>query len=432
MDRRNFLGLSVLAGLTAGVSPVARRLLEAQPMPPSSSPEAYTGRFFLMINAGGGWDPTMLCDPKGGDINRGFMASQIRSAGELRYAPVDYNVNGTTFSNQRFFEKYADRLLVLNGIDMQTNNHDTGTRYTWSGHMEDGYPPLAAIVAASLAPGRPLGFLSNGGYENTAGIVPLARLTDINVIARIAYPNRSDPANASSRYHSDTTMSRIQRYQRERLTAMHAAQTLAPFEVSTRQLLATRGGANLLEGLMARLPDTATINRSNNPIYRQGIVALAAYQAGVTAAANLSIGGFDTHGQHDMNQGNALGNLLIGVDLLMDRIDALGLTDRVTVVIGSDFGRTPGYNAQMGKDHWSVTSMLAMGAGVRGGRVVGATNESFRARGLDFGTLMPSDTATTKLNPKSIHMALRRLAGVERSDVARSFPIVGDAIDVFS
>jgi hypothetical protein len=431
MDRRRFLGLGVLAGLTTGLTPGVRRLL-AQPM--SDRPaaiEPYAGRFFLMINAGGGWDPTMLTDPKGGTINRGFQASAIRSAGNIQYAPIDYNVDGVMFSNRQFFEKFRDRLLVLNGVDMQTNNHDTGTRYTWSGHLEDGYPPLAAIVAAALAPGRPLSFLSNGGYENTMGIVPLTRLNNTDTITRIAFPNRPDPNNRASAFFTSATVERVRRFQSQRLAALSGEQTLPVFRDSMRQLLATRSGGNLLERLIEFLPTNEDLNRLNNPVYRQGLVALAAYRAGLTAAVNLSIGGFDTHGNHDMNQGNALGRLLIGVDRLMDRVDALNLRDRVTVIIGSDFGRTPGYNEQNGKDHWSVSSVLMMGAGIRGDRVIGATNDMQRARGLDFATLQVSDAASRRLNPKSIHMSLRRLAGVEQSAAARQFPIYGDNIDLF-
>jgi hypothetical protein len=428
MERRKFLGMGVLAGLAAGVTPGTRRMLDAQPMPPNTAAQPYEGRFFLMIDAGGGWDPTMVCDPKGGDINRQFMPSAIRSAGNIPYAPITY---ADGYSNQRFFEKYYQRLLVLNGIDMQTNNHDSGNRFTWSGHLEDGYPPLAAIVAAALAPGRPLGFLSNGGYENTMGIVPLARLPSVDTIGRIAYPNRTDPAMEQARYLSEASYQRIRRYQRERTIAMADAQSLLAYENSMRQLVATRSGSNLLERLMQFLPNNAELGRASNPILRQGMVALAAYQAGVTAAANLAVGGFDTHGNHDASQGAALSRILSGVDQLMDRVEMLGLTDRVTVLVGSDFGRTPSYNAQMGKDHWSVTSMLLMGAGVRGNRVIGATNEAQRARGLDFTTLSVSDTSTRRLNPKSIHMSLRRLAGVETTEVARQFPIYGDRIDLF-
>jgi hypothetical protein len=431
IERRQLLSFGLLAGLTAGVSPVARRLLNAQPMPRSTTVEPYTGTFYIFINAGGGWDPTMVCDPKGGDINHTFMPDAIGEAGVHRYAPVNYTAEvGSGYSNRQFFEKFASRLLVLNGVDMQTNNHDSGTRYTWSGHLEDGYPPLAAMIAASLAPGRPLGFLSNGGYENTVGVVPLTRLNSLDTIARIAFPNRPNPATEAT-YHSTATAQRIARFQAERLRAMAVAQTLPAYRNSMEQLMSTRSGGNLLERLTMFLPTNAEINAASNPILRQGLVALAAYRAGLSAAANLNVGGFDTHGNHDATQGVALGRLLYGVDQLMDRIDAMELRERVVVIIGSDFGRTPVYNEQNGKDHWSVTSMLMMGPGVGGGRVVGGTNPTFRARGIDYSSLAVSDQASRRLTPKAIHMALRRLAHIETSDVARQFPISSESLSLF-
>ncbi len=439
MDRRHFLGLSVLAGLTAGISPLVHRRLFAQTMPPDPALEPYTGRFFIFVNASGGWDPTMVCDPKGGDVNTGaFTTDAIQTVGPFKVAPVNYTVDGNAYSNQQFFTKFQDRLLVMNGVDMNTNNHDTGTRFTWTGHLEDGYPPLAAIVAAALAPGKPLAFLSNGGYEYTAGIAPLTRLNNIDTINRIAFPNRPDPNNADSHYHSDATWTRIQRYQHDRLAALSQRQTLPIFQQTMQQLQSTRGGSNLLERLVASLPMRSELDAARNtPILYQGMIALAAYQAGITAAVNLNVGGFDTHSDHNRNQGNALGQLLYGIDKLMDRVDALNLRDKVTLVVGSDFGRTPNYNDGNGKDHWSVTSMLAMGAGISGGRVVGATTEgnaaqAFRARGLDIASLTPVDGANTvKLNPKQIHLALRRLAGVDAVPVVREFPIVAETVNLF-
>lgn len=434
MDRRNFMGLGILAGLTAGATLATRKILHAQEAPAPMAAQLYDGKFYLFINASGGWDPTMVCDPKGGTINMGFTADRIGRAGNLSYAPVTYGNEGG-YTNQTFFEKYHERLLVLNGVDMSTNNHDSGTRFTWSGHLEDGYPPLAALIAASLAPGSPLAFLSNGGYEYTAGIVPLTRVNSVDTVSRIAFPNRPDPNNSrdeNNRFLSDATIARIQRHQQDRLAAMAGRQTLPVYRDSMRQLFATRTGGNLLERLMQFIPSNDELNRAQNPIYRQGLVALAGYRAGLTAAANLDTGGFDTHGDHDNQQANALGRLLRGVDLLMTKVDELGLREKVVVMIGSDFGRTPAYNDQRGKDHWSVTSYLMMGPGIQGNRVLGATDAGQRARGFDFGTLQVSDSSDKRLNPKSIHQALRRFANIHESESSRLFPIYGDTVSIFS
>ncbi|MFO0561975.1 MAG: DUF1501 domain-containing protein [Polyangiales bacterium] len=433
MDRRRFMSLGVLAGLTAGGALATRKLGFAQ-QAGNTGIEPYTGKLFLFVNAGGGWDPTMICDPKGNPVNRQFEASAIASSGNIRYAPITYTAEGG-YTNRQFFEKFSSRLLVLNGVDMQTNNHDGGSRYTWSGHLEDGYPPLAALIAAALAPGRPLGFLSNGGYENTQGVVPLTRVNDLGTIGRIAFPNRVDPANAMSVYHSSDTASRIARAQQERLRTMQGRQSLQVFDQSMRQLASTREGGNLLERLLMFLPTNDQLRNINNPIARQGYVALAAYQAGLTAAANLDVGGFDTHNQHDQNQGNALARLLRGVEQVMDRADELMLRDKLVVIIGSDFGRPPFYNDQQGKDHWATTSIMMMGAGIEGNRVVGATTDgdgstAFRPRSVDYATLQVSE-AGKKLSPKAIHGALRQFAGITDRDVVKQFPLYGDSIALF-
>jgi uncharacterized protein (DUF1501 family) len=54
------------------------------------------------------------------------------------------------------------------------------------------------------------------------------------------------------------------------------------------------------------------------------------------------------------------------------------------VVVLSEMGRTPKLNNESGKDHWPVTSALLLGAGVRGGRVIGATGDQLEARSIDL------------------------------------------------
>jgi uncharacterized protein (DUF1501 family) len=77
---------------------------------------------------------------------------------------------------------------------------------------------------------------------------------------------------------------------------------------------------------------------------------------------------FDTHGSHDDNQADAMRKLLAGVNYLWTRLEEEGIADRTTVMISSNFGRTPYYNSGKGKDHWNVTSAVLMGVGIRGGR----------------------------------------------------------------
>jgi hypothetical protein len=62
-------------------------------------------------------------------------------------------------------------------------------------------------------------------------------------------------------------------------------------------------------------------------------------------------------------------------DALMSDLDARGLLDETLVVVMSDFGRTPKINGNAGRDHWTFCySVLLAGAGIRGGRLYGASD----------------------------------------------------------
>ena len=102
----------------------------------------------------------------------------------------------------------------------------------------------------------------------------------------------------------------------------------------------------------------------------------------------------------------------------------------MTVVIGSDFGRTPFYNDNNGKDHWNVTSIMAMGAGVRGNRIIGATDDHVEALKISPQTLQLDPNGIT-LTPEHIHLALRRMAGVS-AELSSQFAISGNELNLFS
>lgn len=415
MQRRDFLKAAGFAGLSL-VSPLAARTARAEP---------YEGRFWIFVNAGGGWDPTSLCDPKGAtseddpDPMNHYLRDQIGQAGNISYAPAP--------GNQEFFDKYYQRLTIINGLDTATNGHDSGSRHIWSGRLAEGYPSLAALLAGSLAPTKPLAFISNGGYDLTQGLVAPTRTGSTGALGRIAYPNRPDPGDGERSYHLDSTMERIQLAQQERLAAKRERMGLPNRRASMNQLFLATQGKNEIRRLTEFLPD---LDGSNNPLLRQAQLAIAAYRAGVSVSANLNIGGFDTHGDHDNRSFPRMQMLLQGVDFIMEEAARQGVGDKVMVAVGSDFGRTPGYNGDNGKDHWSITSMMFIGAGIPGNRVIGSTDDGHVPIPVNPTTLA-SDPNGIRIEPKHVHGALRRLAGVDGSDAARLYPIGEEPLALF-
>lgn len=426
MDRRSFLQAAALAGM-AVVAPTGHRKATA-------APSAYKGPFYLLVHASGGWDPTLVCDPKGGTVNRQFEKGAFGTAGNIKFAPIEYKnqAGEVIFTNEQFFTKWGSRLLVINGVDTTTGNHDTGTRVMWSGQVAEGYPSLGALIAAAKTPGNSLGFMSNGGYEATAGLVSLTRVSNVSSFSRIAYPNVITPGRTGS-FHTDATADRIARMQRERLDDLLNHQGLPAVRKTMSALYTSRGGENELEALAQHLPSQDRLNAASLRIHKQGLLALSGFKSGLVVSATLSMGGFDTHGNHDTNQVARLSELLRGLDAVFEeaRSPEFDLLDNLVVVVGSDFGRTPSYNAQNGKDHWNITSMMMMGPGIAGNRVLGLTDDDFKAVKLNPTTLAP-DEGGTRIRLEHVHRALRKLAGVEADPVSSRFPLAGEDLPLLT
>ena len=150
--------------------------------------------------------------------------------------------------------------------------------------------------------------------------------------------------------------------------------------------------------------------------------------AGLGVSANLSLGNFDSHNTNDVDQMELIPRFLAGIDHMLTRAETLGIRDRLIVIIQSEMGRTPWYNQTGGKDHWSVTSMMALGPGITGNRVIGGTHINAESgvdqspNLIDPTTLDVSPTGQ-KIRPEHIHTALRELLMIDQHPLALQFPL---------
>ncbi|MFY8201688.1 MAG: twin-arginine translocation signal domain-containing protein, partial [Pirellula staleyi] len=95
----------------------------------------YDGPFYVVCNASGGWDTTYLMDPKGvGGINRLYEKGDIQTERNIPFAPTAKHI-AEGMSNEQFFSKYANELLVVNGLDYSINNHSSCSRYMATGNL---------------------------------------------------------------------------------------------------------------------------------------------------------------------------------------------------------------------------------------------------------------------------------------------------------
>lgn len=439
ISRKEFLKITALAGL--GISlpfPLARKTYAA---PPPNAPNPQP--FWVLIHAGGGWDPTSICDPKGGLVNH-FAGGVLVNGFNL--APPPGSWIGTSVGlDHILFQSYPNYIRVINGIDTTTNNHDTGPIYIWSGKISQGHPTFGALIAAVYGASRPLAFINNGGYSYTAGIMGTTQVSNLNQIRALAQPNI---ISGTDRYFTDETLNRINQFRLQRVQRLINEQKLPGIKEALKALEQAQINASQLDQFIAHVdylnnrltvghPDydanfAAAYNNQGNlygGLARQFAIAFAAYNAGLCASANLSIGGFDTHDNHDNTQMPAINRIMRSVKFMLDEAQlAYGNLNKIMIAIGSDFGRTNRYNGANGKDHWPITSMIFAGGllATRSG-ITGGTDSDHKPN------VAMSPVPGRIIKPSHVHWSLRRLAGIENAvipalglTVKQAFPTVPD------
>jgi len=422
MDRRNFIKAAGLASVFSAL-PTSFNLKAGQ--------AGFEGKFLITVQAEGGWDVSSLCDPKMNvpgelKINNWADADETRTAGNIQYAPF-----GT---NQNFFEKYYQDMLVINGIDAQTNSHTAGVVHNWSGRISNGFPSLTALYAAASAPNFPISYINNGGYAETAGITRYTRLDDAYSIKNIVEPNATTYDPNVHRVSTDDWQL-INQSRNDRMDAKLALSNLTFRErLAVNNYQSALDNASILKdfsnelSLAGELHDWEQFTTFGSSFKRQGELALIAMKSGVAVAADLFVGGnFDSHQTHDRDQGESLTLTTDGIDHIWQYAEQLGIADRIVMVIMSDFSRTPHYNETNGKDHWPVGSAIIMERDASwGNRMVGRTDEAQNIIPINPVTMQPDADNGNIIYPKHVMQSLREYMNVADHVIAQPFQFNND------
>lgn len=416
----------------------------------------YGGPLLLFVHAYGGWDPVQFCDPKG-DLARGFGVDDIAAAGGLNYAPTSWTDTGSGLIydySTAFFPEFHRRMIVVQGINMQTNAHGPGTANAFQGTFSSGYPTLAAAMSAVLANSLPLSYLVTGEYRSTGGLLPYTAINRTDVIRSLASPNEGIDLNngiAPNRM-PDEVLRMIDTERSERLDRKLSSETLMPrwrnsalhYKAAARNTAAIRRLGEILpeEGLQ-----THDEHLYENSLVEQSDIVLHAMAAGLTAAGDVQFPSarFDSHVDHINWQNRVLARLVYGVRFLwrraeeLDQRAGLNISDRLTVVIVSEFGRTPQFNNDGGTNHWPTTSAIIMRKDFEttgiGSRTVGySTNDGrYQPGRINPVTLEPDESGGIELTSAHLHKALREYLGIADSPVLARFGFPGvESVNMFT
>ncbi len=409
ISRRSVLqiGLSTAALLAM---PPMRWIAKADPTNP---------HFLVMLFADGGWDPTQTLDvhdpldaTDGIDVDvdptvSGLPASQIATLGGITYMS-----NPTTRpAVDTYFTNWAAKSCVVNGIGTRSTSHDQSRQLVLTGYLDPTRADFAVISAQKNGPDMPLPHLLLSGQSFGGQFAGLSGRLGGQMGTAIAYDRLSDDGFIA-------------------VSALGEAYIQQALE--RERLLAEQGPANAISGRLAAYHDangradklTRLANGLNLNAGSGGQLATSlgnAFRSGLTTSVSVNpFGGFDTH-TDNTQQNNSWQRVFTYVDALLTGLSqqagliAPTLLDETTVVVCSEFGRTPELNTDNGKDHHPWTSMLIAGKNVKGGTSVGLTDGNQEGVKTNLSTGMPDDTGVV-LDVTNMVAGLVTLMGANSAD----------------
>ena len=386
----------------------------------SSGSEGYSGKCLVTLQLDGGADVTQLCDPKVNTpgepkINNWADWADPGQAGNILYAPVA--------DNEWLFNRFGADMLVVNGVDAQTNSHETGRLFNWTGSNAEGKPSMSALHAAFNSPDQPLAYAVFGGTSRTSGIIGYNRFDDVRRLKNLAQPRVRPWDNLPKRTLAE--FERIDGLVSDEVARLADISSISPRQRQTLERFAlARANRDPLAKLADILPDESEMHESEgftvggqdfwDNMKQQIQGALLVLKSGLGSGADLSFGGFDSHENHDAVHEELYVRFADYVGYFWDYAEELGIAERIMLVIGSDFGRTNFYNDGEGKDHWPVGSYIIMEKNAPwGNRVVGVTDDLHFAQRIDPTTLKESRDGVL-ITPAHVHQAVQEYLGLDQ------------------
>jgi uncharacterized protein (DUF1501 family) len=369
---------------------------------------------FVSVYFNGAWDVLLGFDARdpsrtyaGIDLGTALLAPEYRT-------PVPVTVGGTETlwgAPAAALAHHADVATIFRGVNMNTVAHETGRAYTNS-----FLPPAGVVVRgssiATLAAGvgplsadRVLPSVSIGlpSYNLTGDpaltAVSLRRAPEISGLLRPIAPLLPAEVEGLLRTAQATAPSCIS----PKYPGPRPSEQLAAARARTRVLLdenvfALFDVGNATDPAMIELrerygfPATAVTADQANPGLTAAITAQLV-RSGLSKAVTVAmLPTLDTHGAEwaTVQPARLTANFNALAALLDDlREDDPGMT-RTTVMVHSEFARTPRLNGQNGRDHHFANTIAVFGACLKGGLFGQSGPDNLGLVKIDLATGQPS------------------------------------------
>lgn len=417
---------------------------------------------FVFAYFNGGWDVLLSLDPR--DPNS-FTTERIS---ETRILPGYNQLTGYAQqgivkpegSNIDFgpaigdMAQHFDQMAVIRGINMATVAHEVGYRYFLTGKEPNGAAARGSTTATEIVgqmkPKVPVPNVAYnvetyndryGGYANALRVsssndllltlAPSTTALDSEIEKELVDMHGRRISCEADLYDSRGLVTQYRDAQAQMQTVLDARlDRYFRFEHNAADPAELNELRRQLRVQYKLSPEGPNDARSSSAA-RAALIATA-IKRGVSQCVSMNIaGGLDTHFgsqlAHANNQRTGWNALAALVTDLKGSLHPSGGTwmEHTTILVFSEFSRTPLINAAGGRDHHITNSCMLLGKGIKHNTVFGKSGDVGMSAGIiDHKTGRPDGANGFQILPDHVIATVMKAAGIDHS-ITRVEPLTG-------
>jgi len=384
ITRRHALRIGA-TGLIGGLS--LPRLLELQAKAATPAPAKAKACIFLFLEGG----PSQL----------DMWDLKPEAPAEIRgpYKPISTSVPGTQICEHLpLCAKIAHKYTIVRSHSHNDNGHNTGYHYVMTGYKADFpdgnsrvpnnhlFPSIGSIISRELGSKTTLppyinmphmmwaGGAGFYGSEHAPFVIESNPVQADFEVQDLAPPEKLSTERRARRAQLLNDVEKL-----ERETADQGkAKAMSTYYQRARDLMSSTEAKKAFD--LRSEPESVRKAYGYTALGQCALLSRRLVEAGCRFVG-VDHGGWDHHFTiFPSLEKDMLPHVDHAFSALVNDLELRGMLDSTLVVMMGEMGRTPGINAQAGRDHWSMAqSIIFAGGGVKPGQVIGATDKKASA-----------------------------------------------------
>lgn len=388
VTRRQALRIGA-TGLIGGLS--LPRLLELQAKAATPNPAKAKACIFLFLEGG----PSQL----------DMWDLKPEAPAEIRgpYKPISTSVPGTQICEHLpMCAKIANKYTIVRSHSHNDNGHNTGYHYVMTGYKADFpdgnsrvpnnhlFPSLGSIISRELGSKTTLppyinmphmmwaGGAGFYGSEHAPFVIESDPVQADFEVKDLAAPEKISTERQSRR---SRLLNDVEKLERE-TADQGKAKAMSTYYQRARDLMSSAEAKKAFD--IRSEPESVRKAYGYTALGQCALLSRRLVEAGCRFVG-VDHGGWDHHFTiFPSLEKDMLPHVDRAFSALINDLEQRGLLDSTLVVMMGEMGRTPGINAQAGRDHWSMAqSIIFAGGGVKPGQIIGATDKKASAPTAD-------------------------------------------------